>query len=87
MAIDCRPEEQKRLIVTPLVVIGRPASSAAPRPRFPAPWATFPMKQSSTASFSTPDRSTACWTAWAAMEIVGVMLKPPLPDLARPVRA
>ena len=87
MAIDCRPEEQKRLMVTPAVVIGRPASRAALRPRLPAPWATLPMKQSSTASSSTPALSTACFTAWAAMMTVGVMLNPPRPDLARPVRA
>src|SRR5260221_13197448 len=84
MAMDCKPEEQKRLIVTPEVVIGRPASRAALRPRFPAPWATLPMKQSSTAAASTPDFSTACFTACAAMETVGVMLKPPRPDLGMP---
>src|SRR6185312_4755085 len=87
MAIDCRPDEQKRLMVTPEVVIGRPDSSAAVRPRLPAPCATLPMKQSSTASFSTFALSTACFTAWAAIVTVGVMLNPPRADLARPVRA
>ena len=87
MAMVCRPEEQKRLTVTPEVVIGRPASRPAWRPMLPAPWATLPMKTSSTASGSTPALATACFTAWAAMDTVGVMLKPPLPDLARPVRA
>src|SRR5215217_3867247 len=42
---------------------------------------------SSMSAGSTPDLATACFTAWAAMETVGVMLKPPRTDLARPVRA
>src|ERR1700710_1535670 len=42
MAMVCRPEEQKRLTVTPDVEIGRPASSAAWRPTLPAPWAQLP---------------------------------------------
>src|SRR5215469_6865743 len=43
IAIDWRPDEQKRLIATPAVVTGRPASSAAWRPILPAPCATLPM--------------------------------------------
>src|SRR3569832_3002019 len=43
IAMDCRPEEQKRLIETPEVETGRPASSAAWRPMLPAPWAQLPM--------------------------------------------
>ena len=81
------PEEQKRLTVTPEVVMGMPASRATWRPRLPAPCATLPMMQSSIAEASRPDLATACFTAWAPMVMVGVMLKPPRPDLARPVRA
>ena len=42
MAMDCRPDEQKRLIETPAVVTGMPASSAAWRPMLAAPWALLP---------------------------------------------
>jgi len=37
-----QPEEQKRFTETPAVVVGRPASSAAWRPMFGAPWAQLP---------------------------------------------
>ncbi len=48
MAMVCRPEEQKRLTVTPPVVIGRPASSAACGRYWARRARTLPMKQSST---------------------------------------
>jgi hypothetical protein len=86
-AMVLRPEEQKRLTVEPEVVIGMPASSATWRPRLPAPCATLPMITSSIAAGSRPDLATACFTAWAPIDMVGVMLNPPRPDLARPVRA
>src|SRR5258707_900655 len=87
MAIDCRPEEQKRLMVTPEVVIGSPASSDDSRAMLPPPAWMLPTKTSSTASFSTPERWTAWSMVWAIMVMAGVMLNPPRPVLARPVRA
>src|SRR5215468_8262294 len=42
IAIDCRPDEQKRLIETPAVDFGMPASNAAWRPILGAPWAQLP---------------------------------------------
>ena len=87
MAIVCRPEEQKRFTLVPAVVFGMPASSAARRAMFGAAWALLPKMQSSTKSASTPDLATACLIACAAIDIGGVTLNPPRPDLARPVRA
>src|SRR5689334_10278270 len=81
------PEEQWRWTVAPAVVTGSPASRPDRRARFPAPWAPWPRYTSSTASGSTPDFSTADEMAWAAIDIAGVMLNPPRPALARPVRA
>src|SRR5690348_7041202 len=43
IAIECRPDEQNRLIDTPPVVTGSPASSAAWRPILPAPCAQLPI--------------------------------------------
>ncbi len=43
IAMVCRPLEQNRLTVTPAVVTGSPASSAAWRPILPAPCETLPM--------------------------------------------
>jgi hypothetical protein len=58
----CRPLLQKRLIVMPLVVIGRPARSAIWRamllPVAPSGVAQ-PISTSSTAAGSTPARCTA----------------------------
>ena len=42
IAMVCRPDEQKRFTETPPVDFGRPASSAAWRPMFGAPWAQLP---------------------------------------------
>ncbi len=42
IAMVCRPEEQKRFTETPPVLFGSPASSAAWRPMFGAPWAQLP---------------------------------------------
>ena len=42
IAMDCSPDEQKRLIDTPAVVFGMPASNAAWRPILGAPWAQLP---------------------------------------------
>ena len=81
------PDEQKRLIVAPPTDFGNPASKAAFRPIFGEPCATFPIRLSSTKSGSTPDLATACLIACAAIVIGGVILKPPRPALARPVRA
>ena len=42
IAMVCSPDEQKRFTETPPVDFGRPASSAAWRPMFGAPWAQLP---------------------------------------------
>ena len=89
-AIELRPEEQKRLTVKPDVVTGQPAQIAERRPMF-MPVAPSglpqPIATSSTSPGSMPARSMACLTAWPAIAAPCVMLKPPRPDLARPVRA
>jgi len=53
----------------------------------PVPSRPAPSYQAPPASYQTPAFSTACLMAWAAIDMVGVMLKPPRPALARPVRA
>src|ERR1700741_3563803 len=42
IAMVWRPEEQKRFTETPAVDFGKPASNAAWRPMFGAPWAQLP---------------------------------------------
>ena len=90
IAMVCRPLEQKRLIVTPEVVIGRPARSAIWRAMFmpvaPSGLAQ-PISTSSTAPGSTPARSTAAFTAWPPSVAPWVMLKAPFQLLASGVRA
>src|SRR6185295_468946 len=81
-----RPEEQARLTVTPEVVIGRPAKSAAARPTLPEA-ATQPATTSSTSFGSTFERATAWRIASPKIFTFEVLLKPPRCDLARPVRA
>jgi hypothetical protein len=69
MAMVCRPEEQKRLTVTPAAVTGRPARSAICRamlePVAPSGVAQ-PMMTSSTSAGSMPARSTAALHDMAA---------------------
>jgi hypothetical protein len=68
IAIACNPDEQKRLIVTPAVVTGSPARSAAARAMLPpvVPSDSEPPRMtSSTSSGSTPARRTACSIACA----------------------
>ena len=90
IAIVCRPLEQKRLTVMPLVVIGRPARSAIWRamllPVAPSGVAQ-PMMTSSTSAGSMPARSTAALTAWPPSVAPWVMLKAPFQLLASGVRA
>ena len=89
-AIVCRPLEQKRLIVTPLVVTGSPARSAIWRamllPVAPSGVAQ-PISTSSTSAPSMPARSTAAATAAAPSVAPCVMLKAPFQLLASGVRA
>jgi len=85
-AMAFRPDEQARWMVAPAVVTGRPASMAAARATLPCA-ATWPATTSSTSAGSTPLRCTACWIAWPSMVMLDVLLKPPRPALARPVRA
>src|SRR5258707_138403 len=90
VAMVCRPEEQKRLMVMPDAVMGRPALSAIWRAMFmpvaPSGLAQ-PMITSSTAAGSMPARCTACCTAWPPSVAPWVMLKEPFQLLARGVRA
>ena len=90
VAMVCRPDEQKRLMVMPEVVIGRPARSAIWRamlePVAPSGVAQ-PMITSSTEAGSMPARCTACCTAWPPSVAPCVMLKAPFQLLASGVRA
>ena len=90
MAMVCRPEEQKRLTVTPAAVTGRPARRAICRamlePVAPSGVAQ-PMMTSSTSAGSMPARATACCTTWPPRVAPWVMLKLPRQDLASAVRA
>ena len=90
IAMVCRPLEQKRLTVTPPVVIGSPAASAIWRamllPVAPSGVAQ-PISTSSTAAGSMPARSTAALTAKPPSVAPWVMLKAPFQLLARGVRA
>src|SRR5665213_1490215 len=86
MAMALRPDEQARFTVTPDVVTGRPASRAAARATLPDA-ATQPETTSSTSSGSTFERFTACSMAAPKMVMFEVLLKPPRPAFAKPVRA
>src|SRR5580765_7800571 len=90
IAIVCRPLEQKRFTVMPLVVIGRPARKAIWRamllPVAPSGVAQ-PMMTSSTSAASMPARSTAAFSAWPPRVAPWVMLKAPFQLLASGVRA
>src|SRR5881392_619840 len=90
IAMDCRPDEQKRFTVIPAVVTDRPARNAIWRAMFPpvAPSGLAqPMITSSTSAESMPARDTACRTACAPRVAPWVMLKAPRHDLQRGVRA
>ena len=90
IAIVCRPDEQKRLTVTPDMVTGQPAISAIWRAMF---WPVAPsgvaqpISTSSTSPASMPARSIAAFTASPPIVAPWVMLSAPFQDLARPVRA
>ena len=90
VAMVCRPDEQKRLMVMPDVVTGRPALSAIWRAMFmpvaPSGLAQ-PMMTSSTSAPSMPARCTACCTAWPPRVAPWVMLNEPFQLLASGVRA
>jgi hypothetical protein len=90
VAMVCRPEEQKRLMVMPDTVTGQPAASAIWRamlePVAPSGVAQ-PMITSSTSAASIPARWMACCTAWPPRVAPWVMLKAPFQLLARGVRA
>src|SRR5215475_1140416 len=89
-AMVCRPDEQKRLTVTPDTVTGRPARIADRRAIF-CPVARSGMAQpittSSTSPGSRPARSTACLTTWPPSTAPWVMLKAPRNALPIGVRA
>ena len=90
VAMVCRPDEQKRLMVMPDTVTGQPARKAAWRAML-APVAPSgvaqPMMTSSTSPASMPARLMACSTAWPPSVAPWVMLKEPFQLLARGVRA
>src|SRR5215475_4237788 len=89
-AMVCRPDEQKRLTVTPGTVAGRPARIAdrramlCPVARSGMP---HPIITSSTSPGSMPARSTACLTTWPPSTAPCVMLKAPRNALPIGVRA
>jgi len=69
IAMACRPDEQKRLMVTPPAVTGRPARNAATRAMLPPvvpSGAALPRITSSTSPGSMPARLTACSIECAA---------------------
>jgi hypothetical protein len=90
IAMACMPDEQKRFTVTPPVVTGRPARSAAWRAMF---WPVAPSGRaqpritSSTSAGSTPARSTALAITWPARVAPCVLLKAPRYALPIGVRA
>ena len=80
MAMACMPEEQKRFTVTPPVVTGRPARSAAWRAMFcpVAPSGSAqPRITSSTSPGSMPARWTALAMTWPARVAPWVLLNAP----------
>ena len=89
-AMACRPEEQKRLMVSPETVIGQPARSAIWRAML-APVAPSgvaqPMITSSTSPASMPARAIACCTAWPPSVAPCVRLNAPFQLLVSGVRA
>src|SRR5215213_3317761 len=88
--IVCRPEEQKRLTVTPETLTGAPARIAETRatlePVVPS-GAAQPRITSSTSPSSTLARSAACLMTWAPMSAPWVSLKTPRKALPIGVRA
>src|ERR1700674_2743848 len=90
MAIVCKPDEQKRLMVIPGTLTGQPARKAICRailePVAPSGNAQ-PIRTSSTSAGSSLARSIACLTTWPPSVAPWVMLNAPRHDLARPVRA
>ena len=90
MAIDCRPDEQKRLIVIAEVSTGRPARMAAARATFmpcSASGIAQPTMTSSTSDFSKPSaRLSASSMTTAPISSGRVFLKVPFGALPTAVR-
>jgi hypothetical protein len=90
MEMVCRPEEQKRLTVTPETLTGAPARIAETRatlePVVPS-GAAQPRITSSTSPSSTLARSAACLITCAPMSAPWVSLKMPRNALPIGVRA
>src|SRR5712692_4530560 len=90
MAMACRPDEQKRLIVAPAVVGGRPARMAIWRAMFPPvvpSGKAQPISTSSTSAGSSLARSIAALTTCPPSVAPWVMFRAPRQDFASPVRA
>src|SRR5690606_23673549 len=90
VAMVCRPDEQKRLMVMPEVVIGQPARSAIWRALLepvPPSGLAQPITTSSTSPAPRPARAMACCTAWPQSVARCGMLKAPLQLLASGARA
>ncbi len=90
VAMVCRPDEQKRLMVMPETLTGQPAASAIWRAMLPpvAPSGVAqPTITSSTSPGSIPARAMAWLAAWPPMDAPWVLLSAPFQDFARPVRA
>src|SRR6266542_3565508 len=90
MAIDCKPDEQKRLIVIALVSTGRPALMAAARATFmpcSASGMAHPMITSSISAISSPGtRALASLIAAAPVTSGRVFLNVPFGALPTAVR-
>src|SRR5919109_5304691 len=85
-----RPEEQKRLIVSPATLTGRPARIAATRamlcPWAPCGWPQPRMTSSTSLGSSWGTLPSASLMQWAARSDGSVMLNEPRCDLASGVR-
>src|SRR5262245_38990249 len=89
IAIDCRPDEQNRLIVSPAVVIGSLVNTTARRARLPScspTWLAAPTTTSSTSSGATFGlRESNASIRCASMSSERVRLKLPRNAFASPV--
>src|SRR5271163_3422577 len=86
----CRPDEQKRFMVVPATLVGRPASMALVRPMF-WPWAPWGWPQPKiTSSISAGESwgvlARTSLMQWATRSSGRVRLKEPRKDLPRGVR-
>src|SRR5271154_5323303 len=86
----CRPDEQKRFMVVPATLVGRPASMALVRPMFwpcaPCGWPQPRMTSSISAASNLGVLAKTSLMQWATKSSGRVRLKEPRKDLAKGVR-